>query len=270
VSAIHAHFTARQTSLETELGFPVFISGLTGAWRIFQRKGGHRHSIDDATTAWYALQKAPGATHCLDLGSGVGTVGLIVLGGLSQTATLTCVEAQDVSHGLLRANIECNGLTGRVTPLHADLRTLNLPDRFPLITGSPPYFPLACGTLPSDTQKAHARFELRGHVGDYARAAARHLQPDGVFVFCFPFPQKARAITLVQAAGFGIVSLRDVFPRRDRPPLFSLYAARLGWTLPPQEEPPFVVAEPDGSPTPEMAAMQASRGFGPEGSNHIA
>jgi tRNA1Val (adenine37-N6)-methyltransferase len=269
VSEIHQRFLERQPALEAELGFPVFISGLTGPWRIFQRVGGHRHSIDDAMTAWYALQKAPEAARALDLGSGVGTVGLIVLGGLREQATLTCVEAQEVSYGLLRANIACNGLEQRVTTVHADLRELALPHQFPLVTGSPPYFPVERGTLPSDTQKAHARFELRGHVGDYARAAGRHLAADGLFVFCFPFLQKARCIELVSEAGFGIVTMRDVFPRRDRPALFTLYSARVGWSGFVHVEPPFVVAEPDGSITHEMAQMQGSRGFGPEGTNRI-
>jgi tRNA1(Val) A37 N6-methylase TrmN6 len=88
-------------------------------------------------------------------------------------------------------------------------------------------------------------------------------------VFCFPFQQKARCIELVRATGFGIVTVRDVYPRRDRPPLFSLYLARLDWTRPIEEETPFVVAEPDGAYTPEMIEMQASRGFGPEGTNHL-
>ncbi|RYG15659.1 hypothetical protein EON82_25960 [bacterium] len=108
MSALHDNFIAQKLPLEDELGFPVSISGLTGPLRIFQRVKGHRHGIDDATTAWYALQKAPSAETCLDLGTGVGTVGLVVLWGLGRAATLTCIEAQEVSYGLLRANIECN------------------------------------------------------------------------------------------------------------------------------------------------------------------
>ena len=268
-ASLHERFLARQASLEAELGFPVSISGLTGPLRIFQRKKGHRHGIDDATTAWYALQKAPEATACLDLGSGVGSVGLVVLWGLGERASLTCIEAQEVSFGLLKANVECNELQSRVTLLHGDIREVNLPRKFPLITGSPPYFPVEEGTLPSDTQKAHARFELRGHVGNYAEAAKRHLTPDGTFVFCFPFLQKARCIKLVHATGFRIVSVRDVFPRRDRPALFSLYCARLDWSGAIEVEPPFVVSEPDGSYAPEMIEMQRSRGFGPDGTNLI-
>lgn len=270
MTSIHERFLARRDGLEVELGFPVFVSGLTGPLRIFQREGGHRHSIDDALTAWYALQKGAGADRVLDLGTGIGTVGLITLWGLGTDAKLTCVEAQEVSYGLLRANIECNGLSHRVVSLHGDLRDLDLEHRFPLITGSPPYFPRGEGTLPEDTQKAHARFELRGHVGDYAAAARRHLEEDGVFVFCFPFLQKERCIRLVEEEGFRIMGVRDVYPRRDRPPLFSVYWAQLGLAAPFNDEGDFVVAEADGSLTPEMLEVQASRGFGPNGTNVVS
>jgi len=269
VTSIHERFLTRQASLEAELGFPVFVSGLTGPLRIFQRAGGHRHSIDDALTAWYALQKAPLVSDVLDLGTGIGTVGLITLWGLGTGATLTCVEAQEVSFGLLQANIACNGLAERVHAFHGDLRAFDAGKRFPLVTGSPPYFPQGEGTLPDDTQKAHARFELRGHVGDYAAAARRHLDADGVFVFCFPFLQKERCLRLVEREGFGIVSVRDVFPRRNRPALFSVYCARLNWSHPMVDEGEFVVAEADGTLTAEMLAVQASRGFGPNGTNVI-
>ena len=269
MTSIHERFLTRQASLEAELGFPVFVSGLTGPLRIFQRAGGHRHSIDDALTAWYALQKAPLVSDVLDLGTGIGTVGLITLWGLGTGATLTCVEAQEVSFGLLRANIACNGLAERVRAFYGDLRAFDAGRRFPLVTGSPPYFPQGEGTLPDDTQKAHARFELRGHVGDYAAAARRHLDADGVFVFCFPFLQKERCLRLVEREGFGIVSVRDVFPRRNRPSLFSIYCARLNWSHPMVDEGDFVVAEADGTLTAEMLAVQASRGFGPNGTNVI-
>ncbi len=268
-SPLHAAFLARKPSLEQEAGFQVFISGLVGPLRIFQREGGHRHSIDDAATAWYALQHAPGASCCLDLGTGVGSVGLAVLHGLPRDAHLTCIEAQEVSHQLLVANIACNGLQDRVTPLFGDLRNLDLPQKFPLITGSPPYFPAGNGTIPSDTQKAHARFELRGHVGDYAATARKHLTPHGRFVFCFPSLQKARCIQLVEESGLHVSHSRDVHPRENRPSLFTLFCARLEPVEKLETEPPFIVADAEGRYTSEMVTFQSSRGFGPDGTNHL-
>jgi len=273
MTKIHQQFLDHKSTIEAVLGEPVSISGLTGPLRIFQRLAGHRHSIDDTMTAWYALQKCPLPDQALDLGSGIGTVGLIVLWGLSPTASLTCIEAQDVSFKLLQANVACNSLTERVQTIHGDLRDLHLERKFKLVTGSPPYFPREAGVLPADSQKAHARFELRGDVGDYARAAKRHLSDDGVFIFCFPFQQKKRCMELVREAGLKLLTVRDVVPRPEKPALFSLYSACLGLPdRPPAElveEPPFLVADASGKHTPEMAKVQSSRGFGPDGTNII-
>ncbi len=268
-STVHQRFVSRLPSLEQEMGEELFVSGLVGPCRIFQRKNGHRHGLDDAATAWYALQKTPPVERTLDLGTGIGTVGLAVLWGLGEGAELTCVEAQDISYALLCENILGKGLNGCVRAIHGDIRDLDLCERFPLITGSPPYFPIGTGSLPEDSQKAHARFELRGDVGDYARAARRHITDDGFFVFCFPFQQKSRCIKLVTDEGFRLVTMRDVVPMKSKPALFSLYCASLGFTGALTEENPLIVAFEDGKYTPEMLALQATRGFGPERTNVI-
>jgi tRNA1(Val) A37 N6-methylase TrmN6 len=107
-------------------------------------------------------------------------------------------------------------------------------------------------------------------VGDYARAAKRHITEDGLFVLCFPFQQKSRCIRLVTDAGFRLMTIRDVVPMKSKPALFSLYCASLGFTGALTEEAPLIVAFGDGRYTPEMRALQATRGFGPEGTNVIA
>jgi len=249
--------TDHRAALEAELGEPITLDGLTAQWKLLQRKHGHRHSTDDVLTAWYALQQAPDVTHALDLGTGIGGVGLLVLSGLAPTAELTCIEAQDISYRLLVANIALNDLGVRVHPLHGDLRDLRLDRKLSLITGSPPYFPESAGVVPADSQKAHARFELRGDLTDYARAAERHLAPDGVYVFCFPWQQHARALAI---DALPIASFRAVVPRAGAEPLFAVYACRRG-THSPVEEPPFVVRDAAGAHTEMYRAMRRRFGW---------
>jgi tRNA1(Val) A37 N6-methylase TrmN6 len=256
--------------LSAELGEPITLDALTGTWRIAQRQAGHRHSVDDVLTAHYALcelstqvARQTDPTHgprVLDLGSGIGGVGLLTLWGLGPTAQLTCIEAQAVSHRLLVANVAGNQLTDRVVTRLGDLRELALDQRFSLVTGSPPYFPLGTGVLPGDAQKAHARFELRGDIGDYAHAAARHLADDGVFVFCFPAPQKARASARVRDAGLHVTAWCDVVPRAGRRPLFTLFACRRAQRAC-RIDPPFVVRTLDGFVSADMAQVRRRFGF---------
>ena len=256
-----AHFSVARAALEQEFGEAITLDGLTGSWFIFQRARGHRHSIDDVLTAYYALELSAEVRTHLDLGTGIGTVGLLVLWGMGQAASLTAIEAQAVSHRLFLANIEHNALSERVQPLLGDLRDLALSERFPLITGSPPYFPTSAGIVPQDAQKAHARFELRGDVSDYARAAKRHLALGGLFVFCFPFPQKQRALQAVAAAELSVVRQRDVIPRAGLAPLFSLFACRhAGESAESVVDPPLVVRSQEGQLSEAM--QQVRRGFG--------
>jgi tRNA1Val (adenine37-N6)-methyltransferase len=248
--------------LEADLREPITLDALTGSWRIAQRAAGHRHSVDDVLTAYYALDEVAGAavTSALDLGSGIGGVGLLALWGLGGAARLVCVEAQPISHRLLVANVAGNQLEDRVEPRLGDLRELALAERFALITGSPPYFPLGTGILPADSQKAHARFELRGDIGDYAVAAARQLTDDGVFVFCFPTPQRARAIERVERAGLHVTASRDVVPRVGLRALFTLFACRRS-PAPRRVDPPFEVRDHGGEVTDEMRAVRRRFGF---------
>jgi tRNA1Val (adenine37-N6)-methyltransferase len=275
------HWQEERRRLEEELGERITLDALTGpnglidrepwhddaggeaGWLIVQRKKGHRHSADDVLTAWYALQVSPRVTEHLDLGTGIGTVGLLTLWGMGAEARLTCVEAQEISYRLLQTNLDANALRHRVDCSHGDLRDLELAKKFPLVTGSPPYFPTSAGVVPQDSQKAHARFELRGDVSDYAKAAVKHLATDGWFVLCFPSPQKQRALDGIAASGLKTVCLRDVIPRETLAPLFTLFACRHpGFASEPMvEEPPLVVREQSGRLTAEMAAVRRVFGF---------
>lgn len=238
--------------------------GLTREWTILQRRRGHRHSTDDLLTGWYAAEKAASRTRLLDLGAGIGSVGLLAL-WRSPGATLTCVEAQEISFALLERNIERNGLRERVRTVHGDLREVRFPgETFDLVTGSPPYFDVKDGIVSADSQRAHARFELRGDVRDYCAAAMAALAPGGRFVFVFPANQRARAERAALDAGFAIASSRDVVPREGIAPLFSLYCCVRREDAPGTphvREPPYVVRDAAGQPTAEHVAARASFGM---------
>ena len=240
----------------------VTIDQVTVDWAIAQRKKGQRHSTDDLMTGWYAAEIVPSARRLLDLGAGIGCVGLISL-WRSPGATLVAVEAQEVSFALLEGNIARNGLGDRARAIHDDLRNVRLDDRFDLVTGSPPYWDVSEGVVPLDSQKAHARFELRGDIRDYALAARAHLAEGGRFVLCFPTVQRARAEAACVAAELPLIRSRDVIPREGAAPLFTLFACRRREDLvePHVVEPPHIVRDATGAPTLQHNAVRAALGF---------
>jgi tRNA1(Val) A37 N6-methylase TrmN6 len=227
------------------------IDRLVGEWQIVQLKKGHRFSTDDFLTAWLAIRAQPDASRLLDLGAGIGSVGLMTLYHLSRAARLTMVEAQDVSHALAKETLALNRIAA--TAILGDLREVRLGGTFDLVTGSPPYIPEGKGIASSNSQRAHARIELRGDVFDYCRSAARVLEPAGAFCFCHAAqdPRPERAIT---DAGLALVRRVDVHFRRGRAPTIALFEARPAGARLPDES--VVVREGDGEWTEQYRAIR--------------
>ena len=253
----------RRDELSRERGEEITLDAVTADFVIYQRRRGHRHSTDDLLTAWYAVTHAPPSPlRLLDLGSGIGGVGLAVLWRFPQ-ATLTAVEVQTTSFALLAENVRANQLEARVTLQHGDLREFTAEAPFDLVTASPPYFAVEDGLVSPDSQRAAARFELHGGVRDYCAAAARALSPAGRFIFCFPSAQSARAVAACEQAGLRLQAMRDVVPRASLPPLFSLFACASRAERPMVVEPPLIVRDEHALRTPEMEAARATFGFAP-------
>lgn len=208
------------------------LDPICGAWRMFQLRKGHRFSTDDMAAAWRASLARPGATRLLDLGCGIGSVGLTTLWNLSDAATLVGVEAQEVSAALARRTVRLNGLEDRATIVHGDIRDADVvppalrPDGgFDLITGSPPYFPTDKGIVPAHPQKAGARFELRGSVFDYCAAARRWLAPGGAFAFVM-VADDPRTEAAPLANDLIVEERLDVVFRAGRDPLVCVLVCR--------------------------------------------
>jgi tRNA1Val (adenine37-N6)-methyltransferase len=247
------------------------LDAISGHFRIFQLRDGHRFSTDDVLTAWYGTSWAPTAARVLDLGSGIGSVGMIAAWRLPG-ARLVTIEAQDDSVRLARKSARYNGLESRYEIRHADFRadgTLDPSETFDLVLGSPPYFPLGTGVESDHPQKVACRFELRGDIADYARIAARHLAPGGVFACVFPEDQRVRLEAAARASATIIVRRRPVVFRAGEAPLVGLFLLMRGTDLPAEVrertwvEPSLVIRAADGSVHPEYAAVKLSVGFPP-------
>ena len=234
---------------------------IAGSFRITQRRYGHRYSIDDVLTAHIAASARPEAARCLELGSGIGSV-LLMLAYRLPAAQFVAIEAQRNSFALLTHNIAQNQLETRVRALHGDLRTLVTPalGSFDLITGTPPYVPPGRATPSSDSQRAYARQEFRGGVEDYVAAAARVLSPDGVLVVCADARAPERVAQACLQGGLSIRAQCDVSPRSGRVPLFSVFTLG-GANAAAPERSLFEARTHDGARTEQYLALRESFGM---------
>lgn len=104
----------------------VTFDELNSSISVFQLKRGHRFSNDDLFVAWRASFHHPDALTLLDLGSGIGSVGLSTFAKMrNPNATLIGVEAQYVSYQLASASRRQNKLEDRVRFFHGDLRSID-------------------------------------------------------------------------------------------------------------------------------------------------
>ena len=256
--------------VEVEVGET--LDALSGHFKLFQLRDGHRFSTDDLLVAGYAAAGAPQTTRILDLGSGIGTVASI-LAWKFPNARLTTVEAQEESVRLAHKSWRYNGCEDRVDVRLGDFRdpsVLRADERFDLVTGSPPYFPLDAGLHGDHPQKIACRFEVRGDLSHYAQVARAVLAPGGVYAFVFPVDpphQRERVVRALADARLKLIRERGVVLKLGQSPLLGVFLCARAEDLPetskPFIEPAIVIRDSQGSITPEYQAFKLAIGFPP-------
>ena len=168
----------------------------------------------------------PSARRILDLGSGIGTVAMVAAWRLPGAEIVT-IEAQEESTPLAKKSVRWNGFEDRFDIRQGDLRSpdvLTKEEKFDLILGSPPYFPLGTGVVGDHPQKVACRFEVRGTIADYCSTASQHLENGGIFACVFPVnpdEQRERVTEASKAADLTIVRERHIVLREGEPPLLG-------------------------------------------------
>jgi tRNA1(Val) A37 N6-methylase TrmN6 len=249
------------------------LDAISGHFRLFQLADGHRFSTDDILTAWYGTSWCPTVRRALDLGSGIGTVGMICAWRLPGAHVVT-IEAQTDSVALARKSARYNGLEHRCEIREGDFRVPDLfqtGETFDLITASPPYFPLDAGIRSEHPQKLACRFELRGTIADYCAIASRRLAPGGLLACVFPHEpaQRARVEAAARESRLVIVRKRPVVFREGDPALVALFGLMRAEDLPEWfrgqtwTEPELTVRLRDGKIHPEYSAVKLAIGFPP-------
>ncbi len=238
---------------------------LAGDWRILQLIRGHRWSLDDLVTAWFAAEAvaARPPARFADLGCGIGAV-LLLLAWRFPQARGVGIEAQAVSVGLARRSLAWNGADGRCEVRHGDLRDrVSMPEGavFPLVTDTPPYLPPGTAHVSRRAQWPACHLEQRGGVEAYCAAAARLLAPGGRFVTCAGGRHHARVERAAAAAGLVALRRRDVVPRTGKSPLFAVWMLARDAAGDAQVDPPLVVRDAAARWSADFRALRSALGM---------
>lgn len=249
------------------------LDALSGHFRIFQYEGGQRFTTDDVLAAWAATQWAPRVERAADLGSGIGSIALMIAWRLPGAKVVT-LEAQERSVALAKRSVRYNGLEDRFRIVLGDLRdpaALASEAPFDLVTGAPPYFVPGTATEADHEQAKAARIEMRGGVADYAGAAMRVLRPGGAFVLVYPTARLTDASGALRENGFVIVRRRDVVFKKGQEARISLLVSMRAEDLPPDfvrhrvpwVENPLVIRTTSGHFTANYATIRLTMGLPP-------
>ncbi len=115
----------------------------------------------------------------LDLGSGCGTLGLLLC-AKNDTCRVTGIELDPAAHEMALFNAEANGISARLTSICADVKVLSseiAPGSFDCCVSNPPYYSAG----PQSLKTPLARRDDRLPMEDLFRVAARAIRYGGDF-----------------------------------------------------------------------------------------
>ncbi len=230
---------------------------LRGRLMLWQPRAGYRFSVDPLLLADFV--GPPPLGRLVDIGAGVGIVGLLLL-RIDPQAQATLVELQPRLAGLCRKNLDDNGLNERCTVVEGDVLSPPVRQKLPgaqfqLVVSCPPYYPLGRGGVNPDSEEAIARHELHLPLPELVRAARRLVGFRGRVALVYPSPRLPELLANLLAAGLTPTRLRMVHAHAGEPGQRALVEARKGARSGLVVEPPLYLRHRDGGYTEEAARI---------------
>ncbi|MDO5401183.1 MAG: methyltransferase [Eubacteriales bacterium] len=201
-------------------------------------------STDSMVLAYFV--RLPRGAQVLDLGSGCGTLGLLLCAG-DGSCTVTGLELDEKAHLGALANIRRNRLAGRMDSLCADLRSVSdrfSPGQFSAVISNPPYF----SGGPASRDHPLARREDACTPEDLFRAAAWAVKFGGDFYLVHKPERLAELIETGARFGLEAKRLGLLRHRADGPVNLIFLQFRKGGR-PGLKWEDIILRNPDGSPT---------------------
>ncbi len=208
---------------------------------IRQPRKGYRAGVDAVLLAASVRAPEKGDATLLDIGAGVGTVGLCAAARLP-TLNVTLLEREPELAKLALENIAANGLTGRVTAVQAEVGAPAgiPPESFDDAVANPPFHDSSAGTLAPNALKSASHAMSRQSLNDWLRFMARMVRPGGRATLIHKAEALPEILTAFEARFGGLVIL-PIHARLNEPAIRVLVHGTKGSRAPLTLRPPFVL-----------------------------
>ncbi len=226
---------------------------IEGRLLFVQPEKGYRFNLDSVILARSVV--AP-AENCLDLGSGCGIVGQIVLlYEMAERVTAVDLSAEMVECSLKSAELNHFG-ANKYSAIVADVRELPLEERsFDLILSNPPFF-FQKGPSSPNEQRRLARHGAGETPADWFKAISRMLSTRGRAYMIFPAEALTKLCKAAREAGLKVRKMRFVHSFANEEAgrvILQLLRGDGRDTL--TVEPPLVIFKKPGEYTPDVLKM---------------
>lgn len=184
---------------------------LGGRIRLLQPRRGYRVAMDAVLLA-AAIDPAPGE-RVLDLGAGVGTIGLCLAARVAD-CTVVGLELQPAFADLAERNATLNGLNGRMRTIVHDI-ALPLPadlGSFDQVASNPPYLAATKADPSPDVAKALATVESSADLARWLDVAAGALKPAGSLTLIHRHDRLEEAAGHLLRLGWGDIAVKALPP----------------------------------------------------------
>ena len=189
-----------------------------------------------------------GSKRILDLGSGCGTLGLLLL-GRQREITVTGIEQNGTAHEKALENIRRGGLSDRMESILGDLRQAARefsPGGFDLVVSNPPYFAADSGAVAAG-QRGAARSEVTCTLAELCGAASYLLRSGGQLCLVYRAARLAELMALLRSYKLEPKELQTVQKTIDTPPRLVLLRCRKDGGTGLDIRPPLLLQKGDGS-----------------------
>ena len=226
-----------------------------GRLRVAQHQHGYRFSIDAVILADF-VRPHPDDT-VLDIGTGCGIIPMI-LAYRHPRVRIRGVEIQPDLAELAIANIDANGMAGRVEVVRGDIREIAVDPIFgpvDVVVSNPPYRRPCSGKINPDRQRALARHEIAITLPELLKAAGRLLKNGGRFVTVYPAERLTELVCRMHQEGIEPKRVRTIHSNQVSDAKLILVEGRKRGRPGVIVQAPLILYDDSGAHAPEVQRM---------------